>query len=186
MLHPLTCERVADYNISVANLKDSGLAKTEYDFSDSQPWVRTDRNLTFLDETPELNNLYDRDSFDVLGYAPEKACSDKTPLPPPTTHQHARTLPGLDQLLRQTHSHQHRQRQTSSPSQFVPAIATPANSAPSNDSPSNFFGVDDSRFHENGAPSKRRRLNASGQISYTDSFHGSVQSSNSPGQVVRS
>jgi hypothetical protein len=165
----------------VANLQGSGLAKTEYDFSQSQPWVRTDRNLTFLDETPELNSLYDRDSIDVLSYGPEKLSLN--PAPQPKTQPQARTLPGLDQLINDTTSQQ--QQQTSSPSQLVPATATPANSAPAN-SPSNFFGIDDSRFHENGAPSKRRRLTTSGQVSYTDSFHGSAPSSNSPGQMIRS
>lgn len=35
--------------------------KADYDFSKSQPWVKTARNLTFLDETKELMSIYDHD-----------------------------------------------------------------------------------------------------------------------------
>lgn len=46
----------------MANVKGSGLSKTEYDFSKTQTWMSTSRNLTFLDETQELISIYDRDS----------------------------------------------------------------------------------------------------------------------------
>ncbi|GAB7362556.1 hypothetical protein MBLNU230_g2873t1 [Neophaeotheca triangularis] len=49
-------------NPSVANTKGSGLAKTEYDFSKTQPWVNTALSLTFLDETPELTSIYQPDA----------------------------------------------------------------------------------------------------------------------------
>ena len=49
---------------SVANAKGPSLPKAEYDFSKSQPWVKTSRNLTFLDETKELMNIYDHDISD--------------------------------------------------------------------------------------------------------------------------
>jgi hypothetical protein len=45
---------------SVTTPKSAG-PKTDYDFSKSQPWVRTDRNLTFLDETKELMSIYDHE-----------------------------------------------------------------------------------------------------------------------------
>lgn len=48
---------------SVANVKGSGLSKSEYDFAKNQTWLSTtNRNLTFLDETQELISIYDRDS----------------------------------------------------------------------------------------------------------------------------
>lgn len=40
-----------------ANL--SGFSKHEYSFTTSQPWVRTGRQLVFLDEGPELKGIYD-------------------------------------------------------------------------------------------------------------------------------
>ncbi|CAK4033557.1 Hypothetical predicted protein [Lecanosticta acicola] len=51
-------------SFSVANLEGSGLAKTEYDFSKKQTWVKTARSLTFLDETQELMNIYDHSPDD--------------------------------------------------------------------------------------------------------------------------
>lgn len=163
---------------SVANLKGSGLAKIDYDFSDSQPWVRTDRNLTFLDETPELNSLYDRDGIDVIAYGPEKAPKQSQPATKPQAQPAPAPIPAPDQPIKQA-SHQ------PSPSdQLVNIVVTPSNSAPAN-SPGNLFGIEDTRYHENAAPEKRRRLTASGYVSYTDSFHGSV-SSNSPAQMNQS
>jgi hypothetical protein len=159
---------------SVANLKGSGLAKTEYDFSDNQPWVRTDRNLTFLDETPELNSLYDRDFIDVVAYGPEKA--------PTQTQQTVQVQPKHVPVSGPTISHV--AQQPSPSNQLAPVVVTPANSAPAH-SPVNFFGTDDSRFHEHAAPEKRRRLTASGYVTYNDSFHGSA-SSGSPGQMNQS
>jgi hypothetical protein len=166
--------RVKLIQCSVANLKGSGLAKTEYDFSDNQPWVRTDRNLTFLDETPELNSLYDRDFIDVVAYGPEKA--------PQQTQQRVQIQP---EFVSTSISIVNNVAQQTSPSnQLVPTVATPASSAPTH-SPVNFFGTHDSRFHEHAAPEKRRRLTASGYVTYNDSFHGSV-SSGSPGQMNQS
>ncbi|KAM0721298.1 hypothetical protein Q7P37_003586 [Cladosporium fusiforme] len=163
-------------NPSVANLKGSGLAKTEYDFSDSQPWVRTDRNLTFLDETPELNSLYDRDFIDVIAYGPEKAPKQAEPQAKPQAH--AQPVPVPEQRSKETSQHP-------SPSDQLPAVVTtPAGSAPDR-SPLNVFGVDESRFHENAAPEKRRRLTTSGYVSYGESFPGSV-SSGSPNNIAHS
>lgn len=186
--HSSSSNTTADLKNSVANLKGSGLAKTDFDFSDSQPWVRTDRNLTFLDETPELNSLYDRDSINVIAsYGPDNSSSTQPPLPPPPPSEsqppQTRSLPFSDRSTQHITSQQ--QQQTSSPSQLVLATSTPANSAPAN-SPGNFFGVDDSRFHENAAPEKRRRLTTSGYVSYAESFRGSAPSSNSPGQMNQS
>ncbi|KAI7537251.1 hypothetical protein KC317_g18148, partial [Hortaea werneckii] len=45
-------------NPSIAS-KGSGPAKSDLDFSKTQPWVKTARNLTFLDETQELISIYD-------------------------------------------------------------------------------------------------------------------------------
>lgn len=151
------------------------MAKTDYDFSDNQPWVRTDRNLTFLDETPELNSLYDRDFIDVVAYGPEKAPKQaqeraQLPLEPPATV----SGPSINPVT----------QQASPSNQLAPAVITPASSAPAQ-SPVNFFGTDDSRFHEHAAPEKRRRLTASGYVTYNDSFHGSA-SSGSPGPMTQS
>lgn len=60
------------HNSSVANLKGSGLAKTDYDFSKKQTWVKTARSLTFLDETQELMNIYD--------HSPDEESSNLTPI----------------------------------------------------------------------------------------------------------
>jgi hypothetical protein len=158
----------------VANLKGSGLAKTEYDFSDSQPWVRTDRNLTFLDETPELNSLYDRDCIDVIAYGPEKAAKETQP----KTQTQTEPLPALENTT------QHASEQPSPSNQIAPIVVTPANSGPAH-SPVNFFGTDDSRFHEHASPEKRRRLTATGYVTYADSYHGSM-SSGSPGPINHS
>ena len=149
------------------------MAKTEYDFSDNQPWVRTDRNLTFLDETPELNSLYDRDFIDVVAYGPEKA--------PKQTQQSVQVQPEPAPVSSSTTNHV---TQQASPNQLAPVVVTPANSAPAH-SPVNFFGTDDSRFHEHAAPEKRRRLTASGYATYNNSFHGSA-SSESPGHMNQS
>lgn len=157
---------------SVANLKGSGLAKTEYDFSDSQPWVRTDRNLTFLDETPELNSLYDRDFIDVIAYGPEKAPKHTGPQP------QVKSGPVPDHQTQDASQHQ------SPPNQLPVVATTPAGSAPA-ESPLNIFGVDESRFHENAAPEKRRRLTTSGYVSYGESFQDSV-SSGSPNNIAHS
>ncbi|EKG17942.1 hypothetical protein MPH_04799 [Macrophomina phaseolina MS6] len=48
-------------NPSVANLKEFGLGKCEYDFAKNQPWCKTTHNLSYVDETPELRNIYDHD-----------------------------------------------------------------------------------------------------------------------------
>lgn len=155
-------------------MKGSGLAKTEYDFSDTQPWVRTDRNLTFLDETPELNSLYDRDCIDIITYGPEKASKqtqDKVQVQPEPAPRPEQTT-------------QHISQQPSPSNQIAAVVVTPANSAPTH-SPVNFFGTDDSRFHEHAAPEKRRRLTASGYVPYAESFHGSM-SSGSPGPITQS
>lgn len=159
---------------SVANLKGSGLTKTEYDFSDTQTWVRTDRNLTFLDETPELNSLYDRDCIDIIASGPEKA--------PKQTQARTQVQPEPVSAPEQTSSHG--SQQPSPANQLAIVAVTPANSAPTH-SPVNFFGTDDSRFHEHAAPEKRRRLTASGYVTYNDSYHGSV-SSGSPGPINHS
>jgi hypothetical protein len=159
---------------SVANLKGSGLAKTEYDFSDSQPWVRTDRNLTFLDETPELNSLYDRDCIDVIAYGPEKA-----PKQPPSTIETQHEV-----KVTPAQATRHISHQPSPSNQVAAVVVTPSNSA-STHSPVNFFGTEDIRFHENAAPEKRRRLTTSGYVTYADSYHGSGSSA-SPGQVNHS
>ncbi|KAK4506883.1 hypothetical protein PRZ48_000616 [Zasmidium cellare] len=66
-------------NPSVANLKDSGLAKTEYDFSKKQTWMRTAKNLTFLDETPELINIYDHNADEDNPYPTTFRWPDNTP-----------------------------------------------------------------------------------------------------------
>jgi hypothetical protein len=48
-------------NLSVANLKGSGLSKCDYDFATNQPWCRTPRQLHFIDETQELVSNYKGD-----------------------------------------------------------------------------------------------------------------------------
>ena len=150
------------------------MAKTEYDFSDSQPWVRTDRNLTFLDETPELNSLYDRDFIDVVAYGPEKAPKQTQPRVQAVPEPLPVSEPSVNDATQQV-----------SPSyQLAPVVVTPASSALAH-SPVNFFGTDDSRFHEHAAPEKRRRLTSSGYVTYNDSFHGSV-SSGSPAHINQS
>lgn len=159
---------------SVANLKGSGLAKTEYDFSDSQPWVRTDRNLTFLDETPELNSLYDRDCIDVIAYGPEKP-----PKQPPSTIEKQHEV-----KVAPAQTYQNTFQQPSPSNRAATVVVTPSNSA-STHSPVNFFGTDDTRFHENAAPEKRRRLTTSGYVTYADSYHPSGSSA-SPGQMNHS
>jgi hypothetical protein len=150
------------------------LAKTDYDFSDTQPWVRTDRNLTFLDETPELNSLYDRDFIDVVAYGPETV--PKQPL------ERAQIQPELLPVSEPTTNDATQQGSPSN--QLAPVVVTPANSVPAH-SPVNFFGTDDSRFHEHAAPEKRRRLTTSGYVPYAGSFHGST-SSGSPGHMNQS
>jgi len=150
------------------------LAKTDYDFSETQPWVRTDRNLTFLDETPELNSLYDRDAIDVVAYGTERG--------PKQTQETAQVQP--EPVLVSETTTNYVAQQASPSTQLVPVVVTPANSVPAH-SPVNFFGTDDSRFHEHAAPEKRRRLTTSGYGPYTDSFHGST-SSGSPGQMNQS
>lgn len=56
------CKSITNKAYSVANLKGSGLGRCDYDFSDSQPWCKTSQNLNFIDETPDIVNIYDRDS----------------------------------------------------------------------------------------------------------------------------
>jgi hypothetical protein len=127
-----------------------------------------------LDETPELNSLYDRDCIDVIAYGPEKAAKQ--------TESKAQTqiepLPALENTT------PHASEQLSPSNQIAPIVVTPANSGPAH-SPVNFFGTDDSRFHERAAPEKRRRLTTSGYVNYTDSYHGSM-SSGSPGPINHS
>lgn len=55
---------------SVTSTNATAPPKIDYDFSKSQPWVKTAHNLTFLDETPELMNIYEQD--DDTGNAIQK------------------------------------------------------------------------------------------------------------------
>lgn len=56
-------------SISNANETSTG-PKAEYDFSKTQPWVRTAQNLTFLDETRDLRSFYDHDNDDAGNESP--------------------------------------------------------------------------------------------------------------------
>ncbi|KAK5129257.1 hypothetical protein LTR08_003722 [Meristemomyces frigidus] len=51
-------------------------AKTDFDFSKSQPWVNTARNLTFLDETQELISIYDHAAEHETSYAVSPALAN--------------------------------------------------------------------------------------------------------------
>ena len=51
---------LANHCPSVTTPNSAG-PRTDYDFSKSQPWVRTDRSLVFLDETKELMSIYDHE-----------------------------------------------------------------------------------------------------------------------------
>ncbi|OJD31959.1 arca-like protein [Diplodia corticola] len=57
--HALGVQRVA-LNV-VANVKGSGIGKCDYDFSKTQPWCKITHSLNYVDETPELRNIYDHD-----------------------------------------------------------------------------------------------------------------------------
>ncbi|KAK3623883.1 hypothetical protein LTR56_021339 [Elasticomyces elasticus] len=48
--------------------KNAGPAKAEFDFSSGQPWVKTQRNLTFLDEAQELISIYDHAAEPEIDY----------------------------------------------------------------------------------------------------------------------
>ncbi|TKA51016.1 hypothetical protein B0A55_13008 [Friedmanniomyces simplex] len=65
-------ECVRGYNIRFrhgnGSEKNAGPAKSEFDFSEAQPWVNTQRNLTFLDETPELISIYDHSVEPEINY----------------------------------------------------------------------------------------------------------------------
>lgn len=70
----------------MANIKGSGIGKCEYDFSKNQPWCKTTHNLSYVDETPELRNIYDHD------HDPE----DNIVVTPPGWRDHVPSVPTED------------------------------------------------------------------------------------------
>ncbi|KAH7271285.1 hypothetical protein NW759_001328 [Fusarium solani] len=55
-------------NPSIRSGKTLEAAKREYNFSQDQPWVKTNRALSFVDETPDIINIHDSSTgnFDTL------------------------------------------------------------------------------------------------------------------------
>ncbi|KAL2689969.1 hypothetical protein Neosp_004034 [[Neocosmospora] mangrovei] len=55
-------------NPSIRSGKTLEAAKREYNFSQDQPWVKTNRTLSFVDETPDIINIHDSSTgcFDTL------------------------------------------------------------------------------------------------------------------------
>ena len=66
------------------------MAKTEYEYKKTQPWVNTARNLTFLDETQELISIYDRESdVDNTFTAPLQWTNTNQSTPPSAPESHS-------------------------------------------------------------------------------------------------
>ncbi|KAI7325039.1 hypothetical protein KC340_g6201 [Hortaea werneckii] len=132
-------------NPSIAS-KGPGPARSDLDFSKTQPWVKTARNLTFLDETQELISIYDHAAEPETDYTavfqwPESTGTPSGPSSGFDTHSAPRDSPATvnsNSALERVHSTGHadfarlsspaKRRRLTTSGPYNTASTSPANS----------------------------------------------------------
>ncbi|KAH6956800.1 hypothetical protein DER45DRAFT_506193 [Fusarium avenaceum] len=71
-------------NPSIRSGKTQEAKNRDYNFSQDQPWVKTTRALSFVDETPDIINIHDSSTgnFDTLDKEPDIGDESDQPSPP--------------------------------------------------------------------------------------------------------
>ncbi|KAK6396062.1 hypothetical protein LTR65_010172 [Meristemomyces frigidus] len=165
---------VREGGITSGSSKGPVSAKTDFDFSKSQPWVNTARNLTFLDETQELISIYDHAAEPETSYAVAAVWANAT--------QPTESPAGLDSHSAPSNSPGAGDRA------FLERLGFDSNSAPG-DSPAaandNYLerissAPGSASFLDLGSPTKRRRL------TFSSNYQSSPGVSASPGQLHQS
>ncbi|KAF2721018.1 hypothetical protein K431DRAFT_285277 [Polychaeton citri CBS 116435] len=150
---------LVNHSNSIASVGSN--SKNEYDFSKTQPWVTTARNLAFVDETQELISIYDRDAENTT-----YTVSSQQSGGPSTANQDARVSEFSIIEPTRTGSSNH-----VSPAQHISPMnhVSPAKSSHSHPSPhdsATHRAADRPSFPDLSSPTKKRRL------TFSSSYHG--------------